>query len=70
MLNTHSPYFLKAIEVFSAKYEIADKCKYYLAQTQIDDISTIVDVTSTPEKIYQLLARPLQNLENVRYEDD
>jgi predicted ATP-dependent endonuclease of OLD family len=70
LLNTHSPYFLKAIEVFSAKYAIADKCKYYLAQTQIDDTSIIIDVTSTPEKIYQLLARPLQDLENVRYNDD
>lgn len=70
LLNTHSPYFLKAIEVFSAKYAIADKCKYYLAQSQADDTSVIIDVSSMPERIYQLLARPLQDLENVRYGDD
>lgn len=69
LLNTHSPYFMKAIEVFSAKYEIADKCKYYLAQDEGYG-SIIVDVTSSPEEIYRLLARPLQDLENQRFEND
>lgn len=66
LLNTHSPYFLKAIEVYSAKHEIADKCNYYLAYSN-GDTSVIDDVTTSPEKIYKLLARPLQDLENVRY---
>ncbi len=66
LLNTHSPYFMKAIEVFSAKYEIADKCKYYLAQDEGSG-SIIVDVTSSTEEIYRLLARPLQDLENQRF---
>lgn len=69
LLNTHSPYFMKAIEVFSAKYAIADKCKYYLAHND-GDSSIIFDVTSSPEEIYKLLARPLQDLENMRFEDD
>lgn len=69
LLNTHSPYFLKAIEVFSSKYEIADKCKYYLAHIE-DNVSFINDVTENPNEIYKLLARPLQDLENVRYEND
>lgn len=69
LLNTHSPYFLKAIEVYSAKHKIADRCKYYLAH-MAGDMSVIDDVTKSPEEIYKLLARPLQNLENVRYEND
>lgn len=69
LLNTHSPYFLKAIEVYSAKHEIADKCNYYLAHLN-GNTSVIDDVTSNPEKIYKLLAKPLQDLENVRYEND
>lgn len=69
LLNTHSPYFLKAIEVYSAKHEIADKCNYYLAYLN-GNTSVIDDVTSNPEKIYKLLAKPLQDLENVRYEND
>ena len=69
LLNTHSPYFMKAIEVYASKYEIADKCKYYLTSME-DEASIIKDVTENPEEIYKLLARPLQDLENARYEND
>lgn len=65
LLNTHSPYFLNAIEVYSAKYGVADKCKYYLASSE-NDISNIEDVSNYIEKIYSKLARPLQDLENER----
>ena len=69
LLNTHSPYFLNAIEVYSAKYGVADKCKYYLAREE-GNVSYIDDVTNNIEKIYKKLARPLQDLENERYSDD
>ena len=69
LLNTHSPSFLQAIEVYAAKYEIADKCKYYLAQLD-GDMAVINDVSDSTETIYKLLAKPFQNLENVRYEND
>lgn len=65
LLNTHSPYFLNAIEVYTVKYGVDDKCKYYLAFSQ-DDISSIEDVTDNIEAIYSKLARPLQDLENER----
>ena len=35
-----------------------------------DEASIIKDVTENPEEIYKLLARPLQDLENARYEND
>lgn len=69
LLNTHSPYFLNAIEVYAAKYEIADKCKYYLAEN-IEEKSIFSDVSDNIEKIYEKLARPLQDLENERYSHD
>lgn len=69
LINTHSPYFLNAIEVYSAKYEIANKCKYYLA-TILEENSYIKDVTENVELIYSKLARPLQDLENERYRYD
>lgn len=69
LINTHSPYFLKAIEVYTSKYAIADRCRYYLACME-NDASTIKDVTEQTEDIYKLLARPLQDLENERYEND
>lgn len=63
LLNTHSPYFLNAIEVYAAKYGINKKCRYYLASNN-DDVSIIEDVTKDIEQIYFKLARPLQSLEN------
>lgn len=68
LLNTHSPYFLNAIEVYAAKCSIGDKCKYYLAE-EANNRLEIIDVTNEIEKIYLKLARPLQVLENERYAD-
>lgn len=61
LLNTHSPYFLNVIEVYSQKYNIGDLCKFYLADEN-NGITRIVDVTNETEKIYAKLARPLQEL--------
>lgn len=69
LLNTHSPYFLRAIEVFSAKYDILDKCKFYLAEAE-GEYARIIDVTDDVDKIYSKLAAPLQELEDVRWQDD
>ena len=69
LLNTHSPYFLNAIEVYAAKHEVSDKCKYYLASME-GDSSRLADVTANVEEIYSKLARPLQELENERYAND
>ena len=62
LLNTHSPYFLNAIEIYSKKYNVANACKYYLS-SNINDFAVIEDVTPNIEKIYELLATPLQILE-------
>lgn len=69
LLTTHSPYFLRAIEVYSAKYSIADECKYYAINTDYEkDRATVQDVTENTEKIYKELAGPLQKLEDLRWE--
>lgn len=69
LLNTHSPYFLRAIQVYSARYKVADKCKYYLSEVT-GDYANISDVTDDVEKIYFKLARPLQQIEDERWQDD
>ena len=66
LLNTHSPYFLRAIQVYSAKYEIADRCKYYLSEN-VDERAILKDVTTSIDEIYVKLAKPLESLENGRY---
>ena len=69
LLNTHSPYFLRALEVYSANYEIADRCKYYLSEN-INDKSIIKDVTTHTDIIYKKLAQPLEKLQIERYNND
>lgn len=69
LINTHSPYFLNAIEVYSEKHKIDDKCEYYLSFNQNNE-SFVKCVTGNVEEIYSKLARPLQLLENLRYADD
>lgn len=66
LLNTHSPYFLNAIEVYSQKYGIDSKCKYYLAEDKNGN-AVISDVTNKTEAIYAKLAQPLQKLESLEY---
>ena len=61
LINTHSPYFMRAIEVYSSNHEIDNTTKYYLAKHE-NGISSIEDVTDSTEKIYGLLAEPLDRL--------
>ena len=68
LLNTHSPYFLNAIEVYVKKYGIEMKCKLYLTDDN-EGRTNIKDVTDQTELIYEKLARPLQDLENLEYSD-
>lgn len=71
LLNTHSPYFLEAIEVYSEKYGIKDKCKYYLSEDNEANNSFVInDVTDNTELIYKKLASPFQTLEDERYSSD
>lgn len=68
LLTTHSPYFLRAIEVYSAKYQIADKCKYYLADLKNED-AFFEDVTTQTNKIYEKLVLPFENLQRTIYSE-
>lgn len=64
VLTSHSPYFINAIEVFSAKHKIANTCRYYLSV--FDDAQIVFeDVTMNIDKIYERLASPLQELEDI-----
>lgn len=66
IITTHSPYFLDAIDVYSSKYGIADKTRYYLAEN-VGAASVLNDVTGNLDAIYKKLSDPLQMLENLRY---
>ena len=68
LINTHSPYFLRAIEVFSRKYDTEDVVKYYLSYNE-GDTAKIKDVTFNISEIYKVLSDPLQRIENEDYNE-
>lgn len=61
-INTHSPYFIRAIEVKMAENEIADKGKFYLLETEDGGLCRSRDVTGNTEEIYSLLYKPLESM--------
>lgn len=67
LINTHSPYFLSAVEVYAKRHEVEEKCGYYLAELH-DGRAVFDNVTNDTEKIYKKLALPFQKLEDLRYE--
>lgn len=69
LMNTHSPYFLRALQVYAAKYSRADRCRYYMSELD-GDLANIVDVTDCVDKVYAKLAKPFQQLEDERVEND
>lgn len=72
LITTHSPYFINALEVYSAKYEIADKIKFYLAELNEENRAIFNDVTS-PQKIgaiYKKLYTPLEELKRIVFEHE
>lgn len=69
LLNTHSPYFLEAIETYSEFHGISEKCRFYLSEND-GNIAYISDVTKDTTPIYQKLARPYQILEDIQSKND
>lgn len=66
VITTHSPYFLDAIETFSAQHGIKDKVNYYLSECH-EDGAEFHDVSDNLELVYQKLAKPLDILDSIRY---
>ena len=50
LLNTHSPYFLNAIEIYAEKHNIKEKCNFYSAYLS-EQFSEFKDVTDNIEEI-------------------
>lgn len=70
LINTHSPYFLNAIEVYSAKYNNKNRTKYYLSNIDKNRrYANLEDVTNDIEQIYYLLAKPMQELNKMSFEE-
>lgn len=62
LVNTHSPYFLEAIDVYTRKHEVDENCKYYLTRVE-KEVSYIDDVTGNIREIYKKMAEPFKKLD-------
>ena len=71
MINSHSPYFIRAIEVYSKKHNIDDKLRFYLAYNNFEtNLSEINEVTDSTDEIYSALAAAFDILEEESDRDD
>ena len=71
LINSHSPYFIRAIEVYSNKHNVDDYLRIYLAYNEKNSgLSEIKEVTDSVEEIYSALAAALDVLEEESDSDD
>ncbi len=66
VVNSHSPYMIEALELYSSKQKINNN--FYLAEKK-DEYAIISDVTDNLEPIYSKLAKPIQDLEEESLEN-
>lgn len=64
LLTTHSPYFLRAIEVFSEKYDMKNQCKYYLSFDK-ESQAYFKDVTGNVSEAYEKMASAFDILNTI-----
>ncbi|NLI62747.1 MAG: AAA family ATPase [Methanosarcinaceae archaeon] len=70
LLSTHSTYFIEALKVYSEKYEIENQTEFYFAKKDTIFCSTIKNVTSDLEIIFETLALPFEKLDEVDMDFD
>ena len=69
VLTSHSPYFVEAMELYSQLHGIDKVVRFY--KTEIDGkMSKIINVTNCIERLYEDMARPLRELEELEDELD
>lgn len=69
IVTTHSSHFMEALELFSKKYDIAERCNYYLADIKKDGKGAYFEnVTNNLDKIYKQMVDPTLLLSRLREE--
>ncbi|GFI10174.1 MAG: ATP-binding protein [Lachnospiraceae bacterium] len=67
VVTTHSRDFLEAVELYSKKYGLFSKCRFYLSGID-QGLAVFEDVTDSLDKIYRRLVTPSMLLDKIRYE--
>lgn len=62
-INSHSPYFVRAIEYYTNQYDLTEKVKFYdMKEIQDSGLFTVEDVTKNIDTIYKHLSKPLNDV--------
>lgn len=61
-LNTHSPYFVRAVDTYSKRHRIENRCHFYKTAEQKSGLYQVEDVTNQMEKIYRDLYLPFEEI--------
>lgn len=67
IVTTHSAHFMEALELYSKKYEISERCNYYLASIEGNG-AIFENVTKNISKIYKQMVDPTLLLSRLREE--
>lgn len=62
VVNSHSPYFIRAVEVKLADYGMTNVGRYYLMEEKGKNCYITTDVSNKTNEIYQKLYKPLEYL--------
>ena len=66
-LNSHSPQFIEALEVYSAKHGLVDKTKFYLSHEFENDLFDFEEIQRKHlAKLYNNLGNPYKIINKVR----
>ena len=68
-INSHSPHFIEALEVFSAKEGLADESKFYLSEESNDKFSFREIKRKNLNILYDNLGRPYDEIDKIRMEN-
>lgn len=61
-LNTHSPYFVRAVDTYSKRHCIEERCHFYKTVGQNSGLYRVEDVTNELEKIFRDLYLPFEEI--------
>ena len=68
-INSHSPQFIEALEVYSAKHGIADETKFYLTEEESDKFNFKEIKRKNLTALYNNLGDPYDEIDEIRIEN-
>ena len=69
-INSHSPQFIEALEVFAEKYNLIDESSFYLSKKSENNKFTFEEITyDTLNLLYDNLGDPYDIIDTIRAEN-